>query len=354
MTIEETPQTTPEKSEVLVSPLFFFICILTTMAFLILLVYRWTSYFTPNEKPAPLHYLTTEKRKEFGGDPATVKVGLYINDFYKFDMNNDEFIFNGILTYEFDPSLISLRTIDSASFDRGDILYSSPATTYLKNSRMFARYDMRVKVSSNLDYAWFPFEDHRLSILLIDKTLTPTDLIFQTSDATFTAPDMNAVGWHKFGSKAEAGYLDAPLGHGQIQYPAVLFTVDYGRYINVRNIVTIMFPMLLLFFVALFSLILDPKDNFTYVLTIPVQTIAGLIAFRFVIESISPKVGYFMYSDYFFFFFLFLMFSILLFHTIGSNLGSFPRKVAIIIFNIIIALVLLYFLSSAAPFVTWT
>src|SRR5205085_4826973 len=122
-------------------------------------------------------------------------------------------------------------------------------------------------------------------------------------------------GWHKFNAHAHAGYLEERLQQEAFRYPAAVFSIDYGRYTNVRNIFMILLPMLLLFFIALFSLIINPRDNFTFVLTIPVSAIAGLISFRFVVEAMSPKVGYFMYSDYFFVLFLVLVFAILIFHT---------------------------------------
>lgn len=335
-------------SSTLVSPIFLFICFLITLIILTVIVFRWTQFFSPHEQRVPLQHLTAEKIKEFGGDPIKVNVGLYIENFDKFDINNDEFIFSGILTFEFDPSLISLESLKKVSFDRGEVLYISAPTTQLEHERLFARYNVRIKLSANLDYAWFPFEDHLLQIVLEDKMLSPRDLVFATTNSDFIAPDMGAVGWHQFGRSAEAGYLEAPLQQSVIQYPAAVFAINYGRYTNVRNIFTIIFPMLMLFFIALFSLIIDPRENFTFVLTIPVTVIAGLISFRFIIEAMSPKVGYFLYSDYFFFLFLFLVFSILLFHTFGSKLGGFIRKLLIIMFNVIVVVFLIYLLSSAA------
>lgn len=350
---EETPKKESIFSSTLVSPLFLFICFLTTLVILVFVIFSWTKIFTPNERKVPLKHLTAEKIKEFGGDPIKVNVGLYIENFDKFDINNDDFIFSGILTFEFDPSLISLDSLKKSSFDRGEILYISAPTTKLSHERLFARYNVKIKFSGSLDYAWFPFEDHLLQIILEDKMLSPRELVFVTNNSDFIAPDMGSVGWHQFDRSAEAGYLEAPLQDGVIQYPAAVFAINYGRYTNVRNIFTILLPMMMLFFIALFSLIIDPSENFTFVLTIPVTVIAGLISFRFVIEAMSPKVGYFMYSDYFFFLFLFLVFTILLFHTFGSSLGTLTRKLLIVMFNGIVVGFLIYLLSSAATLSRW-
>lgn len=334
----------------LVSPLFLFGCFFTTFFLMAVLIYRMTLVFTFGEKPIDMRILTPEKIKEFGGNPAIVHVSLYIQDFYKFDMNNDEFIFNGVLSYEFDPSLISLTSLEKTVLDRGEILHKSAPISRIEHGHIIAKYNVQMKIYGFLEHKWFPFDDHRVSIVFINKAFAPDQLVFKTSSSNFSAPDMSSIGWHKFNSDAQAGYMDISSKGEVMHHPAVLFTIDYGRYKSVRGSFIIILPMLILFFTALFSLIVDPTKNFTFVITMPMTTIAGLITYRFVIESLSPKaIGYFMYSDYFFLFFLTLMFTILLFHAFASHTRIVFRKILILVFNAGVILFTLYLFSLMSP-----
>lgn len=316
-----------------VNPLYLFFCIFATISCFVFLVYHGTMLFETSDEPIKVMHLTPAKRKEFGGNPITVDVGLSVNHFRKFNMNANDFEFEGVLTLAFDPALISLQTVEQVSFMMGEILYKSAPSTYVWHGKMYAHYNILVRFSNYINYTLFPIDDHTLSLLLINKYVSPAEIIFEAKNDDFVvSQDISFIGWHKMGQSVDAGYVEDRLDvdpKDSLYYPAAVFSIDYGRQESLRNTLIIILPMALLFFVSLFSIILDPKENYTLVVTIPVQTIAGLIAFRFVVESLSPQVGYFMYSDYCFFMFLTLMFSILLFHTFGYQAGSLIRKIFI-------------------------
>ena len=58
----------------------------------------------------------------------------------------------------------------------------------------------------------------------------------------------------------------------------------------------------------MFLFSLDPKKYREAIMTISAATVPAILAYRFVIETISPKVSYFMLSDHIFSLFLFLSF----------------------------------------------
>jgi hypothetical protein len=320
-------------SRTIVSPLFLFGCTVITFC-LIALVLNRLSGLAYNEQPIHLKQVTAQMP-----DAQQVEVGLFIDNFDKFDLMRDELIFNGVLTFDFDAKNTEiLEELHNVTFAHAKVLYRSEPMAATNDGRTRVYYQVRVQIFENLNFAWFPFEDHRLSIVVVDQTFNKTPVTFVATKADFRAPDMGFQGWHKFAEDAEAGYLEESIKQDIISYPAAVFSIDYGRHTNVRNIFMIIFPMLLLFLIALFSLIIDPQNNFTFVLTVPVTAIAGLISFRFVVEAMSPKVGYFMYSDYFFLLFLCLMFGILIFNTFGYAVGSFVRKIMLIAFDLIVVL----------------
>lgn len=332
-----------------VGPLFIFSCMFATILVTSIVVYRSTSRFRTTDVLAPIQYLTPNKVKELGGMPTEVGVGLCINSFRTFDINKNDFVFDGILWFEFDPSHISLSTIEQFSFDRGEILYRSAPISMLRDGKLFVRYDIRLRFSSTMNYERFPVDDHRLTIMLINRSTSPGEVIFKSRNANFVVvPDMKVVGWHEFKHDVETGYIVTRYNEvdklNKLEYPVAAFTIDYGRQSNVRNVIIIVLPMLLLFFISLFSLIIDPEKWFATAISIPIQGIVGLIAYRFVMETMSPTVGYFMYSDFFFFLFLSLMFCILLLHTMGLFLGIRSRRIIIILLSLMIMVSFIYVL----------
>ncbi|MBA3752528.1 hypothetical protein H0X06_07155, partial [Candidatus Dependentiae bacterium] len=70
---------------------------------------------------------------------------------------------------------------------------------------------------------------------------------------------------------------------------------------GIRRLVTILFPLMLIFYISIFTFSINPITNLRSIISLSSASITGLLAFRFVIENLSPKVGYFMISDYLFF-----------------------------------------------------
>lgn len=344
--MEQIVSPSPIKSN-RISPVFLFIVLGITTTLLTAIIINWTSVFMSVDQPVPIQYITAKKIA--GRDPIPVQVSLRINNFETFDMNNDKFIFDGVLSFEFDPSLISLNTLEQISFNNGKILSISAPTTQMIGDKLFARYSIKVQFTNYISYKMFPMDDHRISIILVQKNVSPDEIIFISNNANFVVgQDMNFAGWNNSGQNVETGYLEEGLDqydkNKNLSYPAAVFSIDYGRKANIRNTLTIIFPMLALFFIALFSLTLDRDKELNLILSTSTQSIVGLVAFRFVMESLSPKVGYFLYADYFFFLFLFLMFCVLLINMIGDHLNIWGRKILIILLNAIIVLFFLYLL----------
>ncbi len=327
-----------------VSPLYVFFGFLVTVCSLTFLVHRWTSHFESTDNPVNLLRLTPEKTKKFRSIPVPVRVGLTINNFTQFDMTKDQFVFEGLIWFEFDPTLVSLSTLKQISFERGTIESWSAPITELMQDRMFARFDIRVRFTNYNNYAYFPLDDHRLSLVLAHRNVKLDQIVFVSNDADFVIDqDMSFRGWHEVGSRVMTGYFEERLDKFDttdpdnfIDYPGVVFTIDYGRQKSVRNVLTIVLPMLLLLFIGLFSLVINREKGFSLVMTLPIQALVGLVTFRFVIESLSPQAGYFFWSDYIFFFFLTLSFLILLLQIIPFELKPFWRKGLIIFFNVLV------------------
>ncbi len=324
------------------STLFQFIWIGVTSVVLLFLIYQSITDFKSLDEIPELFPITPAKAAEFGGTPAHVKVGLQISSFSVFDMINNNFALAGTVWFEFDPSMTSLETIGKFSFEKGEIKLLSPPSTRIIEGRLFARYNVRVELKTNLNQRLFPFTGHTLYIVLDNNYVSPAEITFESALKDFVLSRGIVVsGWKEYDRHVYTGYSVAELEKNNkektIYHPRAMFAIDFG-FVGIRQILTILLPLILIFFISVFSFALDPKGYYTSILTISSGSITGLLAYRFVIENLSPRVGYFMLSDWLFFLFLTMTFVIFFANTKTLNLHVRSKEfITIVLHAIVIA-----------------
>ena len=289
-------------------------------------------YF-PLEKSIPIIPVTPEKIKLWGAIPTRVTTGLYINNFPTLDFVNNDFVFDGILWFEFDPALISLNTISKFSFDKAEIISISEPYTQLVSNRFFARYTLRVRFKSDLNYKLFPFDDHRLDIILINRSIDPSEMLFQSYSSYFEiSPSAQFSGWYLYDLLVNTGYYESVLDHSGIQktvaQPRIIFSLCLRRY-GTRNILLILLPLFIIYFISLFSFAFDPEKNPGTIFSLASAGVTGLLSYRFVIEGMSPKVGYFVLSDKVFILFLLATLFEFAFAAMLVSIGKLTPKITI-------------------------
>lgn len=295
--------------------------------------------FSSRDSMPEIRSLVPDAMEKLGANPGVVRVGLYIKDFTEFDMLKNSFEFSGILWFLFDPSIISLETLGKFSFEKGKIISLSAPSTRLVKGKLLVRYDIRVNLKTNLSYSLFPFDDHTLSIAIDNNYVTPGEVIFESSyNEVVISPEIALTNWKMHAVRVYPGFsiahLDKKEGANDVAHPRIIFAIDYGH-AGIRQALTIILPLILVFFMALLSLALDPVTNFRSILTLSSGAVTALLAYRFVIENLSPKVGYFMVSDYVFF--LVLAASFIVFF-LNIALGAIPlnyKKLIIIFFHVL-------------------
>ncbi len=250
--------------------------------------------------------ITPEKARTFGGSPAIVTVGLTINTFSVFDTLTNDFAFTGTLWFEFDPSMTSLDTVKKVAFEKGEIVSFSELSTKIVGQKLFVAYDIKIKKKDNLSHVFFPFSGHKIHVAM-DNAATPSEIVFASSIDNFKLSPIPVSGWRIHAKRVETGYSISELKTGDpvktVYHPRVVFMVDFALG-GVRKLVTILFPLILIFYISVFTLSMNPVTNLRSIISLSSASVTGLLAFRFVIENLSPKVGYFMISDYLFFLFL--------------------------------------------------
>jgi hypothetical protein len=124
---------------------------------------------------------------------------------------------------------------------------------------------------------------------------------------------------------------EMPDGQHEISSSRVVFSFDCNP-IDMRHFLNIFLPLYLIFFLTLFSFSFVYSEHTTDVPSIAAASVPALFAYRFVIESISPNVSYFMVSDYLFF--LYLILSLLTFLSISWALNHSVRSKKLIIMSL--------------------
>lgn len=243
------------------------------------------------------------------GQPTEIKVGLYIKDFAEFNIVDNKFEFSGILWFYFDPSIISLATLGKFSFEKGKLLSVSEPSTRIVKGKLLARYDIRVSFKANPTFEAFPFDSHTIYITLDNNNVSPGELIFDsTYDELVLSPELSYAGWKIYGTRVYPGYSVARIDKSNraydVAHPRVVFALDFVHS-GVRQGILIIFPLLLLFFMSMFTFALDMANYKSSIASLSAGAITGILAYRFVIDRLAPQVGYFMESDSLFFLFLF-------------------------------------------------
>ncbi|MCK4265151.1 hypothetical protein KAW80_02210 [Candidatus Babeliales bacterium] len=242
----------------------------------------------------------------------SVESGLFVRSFPEFNVALNRFVVDLVLWFKFDPTAISLETIEKFSFEKGEILYKSPPNTKLIKGEVLATYEVRIKFSSNLDYKFFPFGDHKIYLVLTNKFVSPGEMGYLAKGSGFSIADnIYAAGWQYNNRKVEYGYsvseLDIQDKEKNILYPRVIFSIGFKKS-GIRNVFLIVIPLLLMYFTGLFALSLDAEKHARAIMGLALGSMTSLLSYRFVIETLSPKVGYFTAADYLFTYILVVIF----------------------------------------------
>ena len=237
-----------------------------------------------------------------------VKTGLYIRNFMNFDILQNTFVVDAILWFEADRS-VSISTLSKFILGKGEITkQSEPIIEELPNNKQLIRYDVRLTFPSNLNHQLFPFGDHTLFINLSNRSANVDDIYFVSSlDSFVVAESIYTVGWRLHKTNVKSGQtiieLDKTNSSKKIYAPRTVFKIDF-KDISSRELWLIVFPLLIFFFVAMFSFSVDPEKYYALKSSMATTSLSAALSYRYVIQNLAPKVEYAMFSDYIFFLFL--------------------------------------------------
>lgn len=338
----------------IVTPTSQFICLTVVAAAMILTARHAFISFTSFE-PSPKIFSATPKQvKEWGGNTTEVLVGLHINNFAEFDLVNNKFTVDCIIWFEFDPALVSLETIEKFSFDKGDIIKKTTSDTKVIEGKFFAQFNITVKFTTNLLFNMFPLDDHRLFLILTNKFVSPSEMVYKSFLSGFTvSEDMFVAGWQPVDRGVFTGYSEAYLDESDakkvVLNPKAVFSLDFKRS-GTQRIFLIFMPIFLMFFIGILSFGFDPHRERGTAMSLSLGAVTAMLSYRFVIQSMSPQTGYFLLSDHIFTLFLGLAFLCFILNVIFMCSDTFLERlpeihaVALILFYLIMLFAWYYFL----------
>ncbi len=290
--------------------------------------------------------ITPEKARAFGGSPAFVTVGLTINNFSVFDTLTNDFAFAGTVWFEFDPSMVSLDTVKKMVFEKGEIVSLSEPITKIIGRKLFVAYDIRIKKKDNLSHVFFPISGYKIHVV-IDNAATPSELVFTSSVDNFKIGAAPISAWIPYAKRVETGYSVSEVKAGDavraISHPRVVFTIDFALN-GIRHLVTILLPLILVFYISVFTFSMNPITDLRTIISLSSASVTGLLAYRFVIENLSPKVGYFMVSDYLFFTFLGTTCIVFLVNSLSRELCGRTKKYITVLLHMTVLALIFYIL----------
>lgn len=283
-----------------------------------------------------------------------IKTGFFLRNFIDFDMQKNDFLFEGVIWFIFDPKKISQDLIEKFSFNKGEILKNgllADKTGMFKrempDGNIFVRYDIRVKFTSNLNYHFFPIDSHKLSIVLNNKFLDANKFYFDIdkSQAIFSE-SLFTPGWTRINEDVESGYGQTILNKQNQElnsvFPRAIFTMDFVTS-SFRDILLIFLPLFVVFFLSLFVFSFNPHNK-DIILGISASVVPAILGYRFVIETMSPKVSYFILSDHIFTMFLILAFLLFFMNTFYIEKLKNYHGILIVIFHTLLILSWTYLL----------
>jgi len=300
--------------------LFFVVLYIVSLLFL---QYRW-DYFS--EKNVEINNITTTTEEI----SQKIEAGLRINSFPKFNFYKNEFIMNAIVWFKFPEGTESLDTISRFNFKNGKISSKSHPVIQKAEDNIIVSYQVRAKFSTPLSYEYFPVSNHKLTIILENKTISPSEAYFDSKDHDLDVlKSINTGNWKLTERYVQSGYTQTQLhqekGTIDASFPAVVFTIDFKNR-NLRHFITLYLPLFLLFFVIFISMLIR-LSAISSRISVVVSAMPILALHSLVIESASPPGSHLTKLDQTYLVLILLSLFILFFQSyLGLKLRKFKEK----------------------------
>jgi len=268
--------------------------------------------------------------------PVPIKLGVVVVDIDSVDGANQLFVANfGVIAEWNDPRLA--KDIDFIRVMDTDDVWT-PNIQILNQQKLFETLPDQVEVSPDgtvnyvqrywgtLSYPMnlrdFPLDSHLLEIKIVTIGKDKENIDFSIFEAktgmldVLTVTDFEVLGWQALPKMVD-------LGPNLPQLPGVVFEFEAKRLVGFY-IIKVIVPLVLIVFMSLIVLFIDPS-HVGPKFSIAITAILTLIAYRFLLGNLLPKISYLTHMDYFLFGSMFLVFTVLVETSIVARFMSMEK-----------------------------
>lgn len=262
-----------------------------------------------------------------------IKLGFVIVDIDSIDGAQQSFVANfAVLASWVDPRLA--KDINYVRIMETDNVWI-PNLQILNQQKLFDTFPDQVEVAPDgrvsygqrywgtLSYPMnledFPTDKHSLQIKVVAVGKDAQNIKFSIEEERtgmseiLTVTDWDVTNWNAFTEHINVGPNLPILPGGVFEFEAVRLVNFY--------IVKVLIPLIMIVFMSLIVLFIDPAQVGPK-FSIAITSILTLIAYRFLLGGLLPKISYLTHMDYFLFGSMFLVFAVLVETSVVARLMS--------------------------------
>lgn len=277
--------------------------------------------FDCNDPVPNIKNISIEQSKAFREFAATMKTGLFIKNFPTFHINKNNFTVDATMWFEFYGSQLSLDVIEKFTFLNARIISKSAPDIKINKDKLLVTYQIVFDVKGNLNYKNFPLASHMLSIVMVNYSIMTNEMVFDDFDQANSfvlSPEISGAEWGVHSTNTLPGMIVASLDDHvkdkNVEYPAIGFTTTFIRK-SFKDLLVLFMPIFAAALFAWLSLLMNVSNEIGR-FSLAITAITAILGYRFVIEQVSPQVGYFTLLDSFYLVFLALCFFVFVFHLV--------------------------------------
>lgn len=276
--------------------------------------------------------------------PKSIKCGFFLKKFLEFNHINNKFVATGSVWFESLPEIVNY--LDDFSIGQGSIVSKSKPLQLIVNGINIVKYEVKIEFFANLTYKYFPLEDHLIFFSISNQHLAEKGFALKSSMKDFNiSNDVNVDGWELSSHNVISGYENVELGEGSFYNNYVVFLMDFKQTSN-RLFLLLIMPLLICLLISILSFSFDSKWLELTPGSVHFSCLTAMIAYRYVIESSSPRVSYYIFSDVFFY-------HIVFFISLAFYINSYYRKTISPVIDYIVLFFYLLFAFSWHFILKW-
>ncbi len=251
---------------------------------------------------------------------SRVITGIHINNFPIFSFHKNDFQIDAVVWFRFPVGSESLETIENFSFQNGEVIRRSAPIIKTHGNYVTVCYQTVARIKTQLSHALFPLSDHRLTIILENRSVTPNEMYFDSNADLFAVAekpaDLMVSTWLPTKKIVRSGYIKSTLSESdrhevQISYPCIACTIEFTNN-SIRDLISLYLPLFMIFFIAFFAMLADVREHALRT-TLIGGAVPSLVLFRLVIDNNTPEASNITKVDYLFYILVFLSMVLLLF-----------------------------------------